>query len=194
MVPILRLTLISFGLMVNYTVLEWLGSLITLKFLDKHHNCPFCCGHTIVRWQVTGDYYYLHMSRDSVSPVRFLLFLSWSKNCSLTTTTKMPKCQQNIKLIPTTTKKILNHQYPVASEQYFCSSARGRGWNPLVHPQGIPRLAYRVWGGCPGKSWSQSPDPHSPEGPGQRQRMWTPRRFGQKILKNYISIGGKSTQ
>ena len=29
-------------------VLEWLGSLIPLKFLDTHHDRPACCGHTIV--------------------------------------------------------------------------------------------------------------------------------------------------
>ena len=34
--------------MMNLTVLEWLGCLIPLKFLDKHHIRPVCCGHTIV--------------------------------------------------------------------------------------------------------------------------------------------------
>ena len=31
------------GLMMNSTVLEWSGSLIPLKFVDKHHNRPLCC-------------------------------------------------------------------------------------------------------------------------------------------------------
>ena len=34
--------------MVNKTVLKWLGSLIPLIFLDKHHNHPVYCGYTIV--------------------------------------------------------------------------------------------------------------------------------------------------
>ena len=34
--------------MMNYTVLEWFGSLIPLKLLYKHHNRSVCCGHTIV--------------------------------------------------------------------------------------------------------------------------------------------------
>ena len=33
--------------MVNKTVLEWSESLIPLKFLDKQHNCPVRCVHTI---------------------------------------------------------------------------------------------------------------------------------------------------
>ena len=31
-------------------VLEWLRPLIPLKFLDKHHKRPVCCGHTIVQF------------------------------------------------------------------------------------------------------------------------------------------------
>ena len=41
----------NFGLMVNKTVLEWSGSMIPLKFFDKHHNHPVCCGHAIVQFE-----------------------------------------------------------------------------------------------------------------------------------------------
>ena len=37
--------------MVNQPVFEWLDSLIPLKFLEKHHNRPVFCDHTILAFQ-----------------------------------------------------------------------------------------------------------------------------------------------
>ena len=41
--------------MVNQTILEWLGPLIPLKCLDKHHKRTVCCGNTIVAYTLNSD-------------------------------------------------------------------------------------------------------------------------------------------
>ena len=52
--------------MVNKNILDWSGSLITVKFLDKHHNCPDCFGHTVGTTLPSG--LTLHPNRVDLTP------------------------------------------------------------------------------------------------------------------------------
>ena len=76
--------------MVNKTVLEWLGSLIPLKFLDTQHDHSVGCGHSIVSymWQFSVLHTCCHNSIlfnawPFIWQFAILIPAGWSSNSSV---------------------------------------------------------------------------------------------------------------
>ena len=88
--------------MVNNIVLESSGFLIALKFLDKHHDRPVCCGHTIVSCVLVDNY----TSREDDKGTKML------------------------ETLPPTIKPLLNTALPCSRWRTLSMSAEGRGGLP----------------------------------------------------------------